>query len=100
MMNSIFDNHNGIKLIQLNDEYSELQILTKEEIQLIKQINMILEPFEQATKNISGEEYVSISLVIPCIKGIILKLETVHKTLSNQQLFRFMKKFDNLLKKN
>lgn len=29
-----------------------------------------------------GAKYVSISLVIPCIKGIMLKLQAVHKTLS------------------
>ncbi|XP_029160189.1 zinc finger BED domain-containing protein 6-like, partial [Nylanderia fulva] len=92
MINSIIDNHNGIKLIQLNDEYSELPILTKEEIQLTKQINMILEPFEQATKDISGEDYVSISLVIPCIKGIILKLEAIHKTLSYPAALSFYEK--------
>lgn len=54
MINSIIDNHNGIKLVQLNDEYSDLKVLTKEEVQLIRQIMMILEPFDQATKDISG----------------------------------------------
>lgn len=54
MINSILDNHNGIKLVHLNDEYSDLKILTKKEVQLIKQIMMILEPFDQATKDISG----------------------------------------------
>lgn len=54
MINSVLDNHKSIKLIQLNDEYSNLKILTKEEVQLIRQIIMILEPFDQATKDISG----------------------------------------------
>lgn len=54
MINSVLDNHKGIKLIQLNDEYSDLKILTKEEVQLIRQIIMILESFDQATKDISG----------------------------------------------
>lgn len=40
MMNSILANHNGLKLIQLNDEYSNLTVLTKDEIQLIKEIIM------------------------------------------------------------
>lgn len=53
MINSVLDNHKGIKLFQLNDEYSDLKILTKE-VQLIRQIIMILEPFDQATKDISG----------------------------------------------
>lgn len=54
MINSVLDNLNGIKLIQLNKEYSDLTTLTKEEIQLLRQIIMILEPFDQATKDISG----------------------------------------------
>lgn len=47
-----------------------------------------------------GEDYVSISLVIPCIKGIILKLEAIHKTLSYPAALSFYKKFDSLLTKN
>lgn len=42
MINSVLDNLNGIKLIQLNEEYSDLTTLTKEEVQLLRQIIMIL----------------------------------------------------------
>lgn len=54
MISSVLDNHNGIQMIKLTDAYSDLNVLTKEEVQLMRQINMILEPFDQATKDISG----------------------------------------------
>ncbi|KYN50023.1 Zinc finger BED domain-containing protein 4, partial [Cyphomyrmex costatus] len=54
MITSVLDNHNGIQMIKLIDAYSDLNVLTKEEVQLMRQIIMILEPFDQATKDISG----------------------------------------------
>lgn len=39
-----------------------------------------------------GAEYVSILLVIPCIKGIMLKLEAIRKTLSCPAALSFHKK--------
>lgn len=44
--------------------------LTMEEWIIVKQLAQILKPFESVTKNISGEEYLTASMVIPLVNGL------------------------------
>lgn len=49
----------------------ELPLITQKEWIIIKHLCTILKPFEDATKNVSGESYCSASLVIPITNGLI-----------------------------
>lgn len=55
--------------IALLDE--DLAILTGEEWQLLKELCKILNPFESATRAISGEHYMSASMVIVVTNGLL-----------------------------
>lgn len=44
--------------------------LTLEEWETIRQLVKILKPFERVTKNISGQDYLTASLVIPLVNGL------------------------------
>ncbi|XP_049268966.1 zinc finger BED domain-containing protein 6-like [Rhipicephalus sanguineus] len=49
--------------------------LPAEDIILIEDVVELLEPFEEATKLVSGDESTTISLAIPVIRGIVRELE-------------------------
>lgn len=53
--------------------------LTSEEYSIIKEIEPILEPFETCTEGVSGDKYATISLIIPLIKGVSLRLSALDK---------------------
>lgn len=59
--------------------------LTAENFDVIKEIMSLLEPFEIATVNISGETYVTSSVVIPLIRGIIMKLTEFRSKLTTRE---------------
>ncbi|XP_045466082.1 E3 SUMO-protein ligase ZBED1-like [Harmonia axyridis] len=48
----------------------ELPVLTATEWNIIKELCLILKPFEEATKSLSGENYCTSSLVIPICNGL------------------------------
>lgn len=49
---------------------ANLPVLSPDDWKIIKQLTKILRPFEQATKEISGDEYMTASLVIPLTLGL------------------------------
>ncbi|KAG5892245.1 hypothetical protein JTB14_014615 [Gonioctena quinquepunctata] len=51
--------------------------LLAEEYSILEEIVCLLEPFEIATKEISGDKYVTISLIIPLIRGIMDRLDKI-----------------------
>ncbi|XP_055904236.1 zinc finger BED domain-containing protein 4-like [Eupeodes corollae] len=56
--------------------------LTAENFTAIQEIVRLLEPFDVATATISGESYVTSSLVIPLIRGISVKLSSLENSLT------------------
>ncbi|XP_037294153.1 zinc finger BED domain-containing protein 4-like [Manduca sexta] len=48
--------------------------LTANEYSIVEELGNILEPLETCTVGISGEDYVTISLIIPLIKGLCLQM--------------------------
>ena len=68
---------------------ARLPILSSDEWQLIKELCEVLKHFEEATKSVSGEKYISASLVIVLQRGLLnvcekLKLnsELLEKTIT------------------
>lgn len=53
-------------------------MLSAMEIDIAKEINCMLKPFEVATKELCGENYVTGSKVIPLIQSLIKKCEQVN----------------------
>lgn len=51
--------------------------LTADEILIIKEAVSLLKPFEEATTKLSGDTYVSVSLIIPVIVDLQIKLSDV-----------------------
>lgn len=49
---------------------ANLPVLSPDDWKIIKQLTKILRPFEQATKEISGDKYMTASLVIPLTQGL------------------------------
>jgi hypothetical protein len=49
--------------------HNPVPMLTADEWKIVKQINQILKPFEQMSRELSSEKYVSISKVIPMVNG-------------------------------
>ncbi|XP_002415615.3 E3 SUMO-protein ligase ZBED1-like [Ixodes scapularis] len=48
--------------------------LSAEDIMLIEDIVQILDPFEEATKLMSGDQYTTVSLIVPAVCGIATEL--------------------------
>ncbi|KAG5889629.1 hypothetical protein JTB14_025497 [Gonioctena quinquepunctata] len=59
-------------------------LLTAEEYEVIKETITILKPFEVATELISGEQYITSSLIIPLIRGISTKLATLEGSINTE----------------
>lgn len=58
-------------------------MITPSELGVIEEVLMLLRPFEAATKTISGEKYVSGSLVIPLINCVKTSLQRISITNTN-----------------
>ncbi|KAM7283095.1 zinc finger BED domain-containing protein 6-like [Ixodes scapularis] len=48
--------------------------LSAEDIMLIEDVVQILDPFEEATKLLSGDQYTTVSLIVPAVCGIATEL--------------------------
>jgi hypothetical protein len=62
------------------------QMLSARELQIVKEVLLILKPFEMTLKELEGDEYVTSSKVIPAIyslKNIIFSVEVVSTTSEN-----------------
>lgn len=43
-------------------------------MKILKEVSTIIKPFQKATETIFDDQYITLSAIIPCIKGIRLKL--------------------------
>jgi len=57
------------------------QPLTADDILILKDLEKLLNPFDEITKRISGTTYVTISLIIPLTLGIYMKILDIEKSL-------------------
>lgn len=64
MLKSVVDNIEYVKKVVVEEEY-KLKTLKNEEILAIKEIINVLEPFEEATKQISGDKYITVFTIVP-----------------------------------
>ncbi|XP_063931157.1 zinc finger BED domain-containing protein 4-like [Zophobas morio] len=53
------------------------RIVSAEEIDILKELIILLQPFEEVTKEISGQGYVTSSKVIPMVNCVLKKLNTL-----------------------
>ncbi|KAG5869431.1 hypothetical protein JTB14_003123 [Gonioctena quinquepunctata] len=60
--------------------------LSAEEYNVLEEFISILEPFEIATNEISGDQYITISLIIPLIRGIVDKLLVLTNSKNEESL--------------
>ncbi|CAH1114768.1 unnamed protein product [Psylliodes chrysocephalus] len=59
--------------------------LNASEMLLLEDLCNILKPFDEATKEISADQYVTISLIIPIIKGLTLSLQSLNNDLTSEE---------------
>jgi len=84
--------------IALNECTRAPPSLTAEEFKAIDEILQLLEPFEVATTTISGESYVTSSLIIPLSRGIsakLISLENKLETVEGQDVLKSLIKSVN-----
>ena len=73
-------------------DHSEL-CLSSHEIQTLKEAVLLLKPFEEVTKKLSSDKYVSISKVIPLVRGLQrLTVECVSTHQLKQELVANMRR--------
>lgn len=65
--------------LALNENPNAPPNLTTDEYSFLGEVENIFEPIESATEAISGEEYVTLSLIIPLIKGMLLHFAVLEK---------------------
>lgn len=87
-------NINPAKLDQLDCPVK----LTKYELNLIKEITDILTPFEVATLECQGENVVTSSKVIPCIRGLKAELEQLSQTYKSKMITTLKSSIEKRLK--
>lgn len=68
-----------------------------QDLDIIKQMAVIFKPFEYVTKDISGENYVTVSKIIPMINCLHKKLELINP--ENEVIIRLKQSLLNSLKK-
>ncbi|GBM10233.1 Zinc finger BED domain-containing protein 4 [Araneus ventricosus] len=73
--------------------------LSAEEYKMIEEIEKMLEPFEVATNLVSGEEYPSLSIILPIIKGLSLKLVELEKINLNEISRKLLESLKNSVSK-
>lgn len=54
MLKSVLENHKFIKQVQMEEDYQHLRVLKKDEVAAVQEVIKILEPFEEATRLLSG----------------------------------------------
>lgn len=82
MLKRIFDTKQEITLTICECEKGP-EALLAEEFTVIQDVINLLEPFDVATNTISGENYITISYIIPLIRGISLKLSKLEANLKS-----------------
>ncbi|XP_065209253.1 E3 SUMO-protein ligase ZBED1-like [Planococcus citri] len=95
MITSVIDNMEGINKVLIQIDLKNVEkILNDTEIAILKDIRDMIKPFKTATESISGDKYITISSVIPCIKGLRMKLAKIqtHSEATKNLLSTFISK--------
>lgn len=78
MLERLLHLHNDNCLtIALSNSANAPEILNFSDISTIKEIVAVLKPFEEATKQVSVDKYVTVSIIIPIVVGIQTSLQNV-----------------------
>lgn len=100
MIGRILEQENAIRLVLSSDRKASHLVLSWQDIDVLQAINDALSPLAEFTDVMSGEDYVTVSAVLPIInllKVSILKQNDSDKTLTNDLRSRIL---DDLLKRN
>ena len=73
--------------------------LTKYEMKVISEKTAVLTPFEHATMQCQAQKFVTSSLVIPCIRGLIAELEELSRTNKTKMVTTLMSSIETRLVK-
>ena len=73
--------------------------LTKYELTLIREVTDILSPFESATTQCEGQNIVTSSLVIPCVRGLRAEMEELSSTYKSKMVATLRSSIDRRLTK-
>lgn len=58
MLKSVYANHKYVRQVVIDEEYDDkVDLLSKDEIGVLQDVIRILQPFESATRQISGMNY-------------------------------------------
>lgn len=101
MLISISESHSAIRLVITSDperraKYQH-ELLTDLELVIIEDLIVLLDPFLEMTKLVSGSKYVTISVVLPAITTLLECLALFEPTKGNEFLRDVaVKMFDNL----
>ena len=89
MITSVIDNDEAISTILRGDAKHRNMLLSAETIALLKDIQVVLSPMKKLTEHMSGESYVTLSLVAPTIHQLIkntLKIDQDNDSVVMQRL--------------
>ena len=92
MFQRLIDEYEAVNMMLCMMDHSEL-CLSSHEIQSLKEAVLLLRPFEEVTKELSSDKYVSISKVIPLARGLQrLTVECVSTHQLKQELVANMRR--------
>jgi len=90
-----------ISLILL-DRPGAPDMITTRELQVLKEVKLLMQPFEDLTKKISGEKFAIISTILPlinCTTNAVTNIQTatqIGNDFKKNILFELNKRFKNL----
>ncbi len=73
MLERILEQRRPVTFV-LTEANSNLELPTSNEWNWVESVLSVLEPFEWATRKLSADKYSTVSLIIPLMSAIILKL--------------------------
>ena len=75
MLSSIFESHSAIRMVITSDSESKKKyqhsLLTDNELGIVEDLILLLDPFLEMTKMVSGSKYVTSSIVLPSITRLL-----------------------------
>ena len=90
MAQRIVELHPFIYDIFYKSEYREFRenLLSEKELTYLQELVELLKPFENISSLLSGEHYVTVALIIPCFRKLLLKVQHSEQ---DSQFSRFFK---------
>lgn len=75
MLSSLFENHSAIRMVVTSTNENKKkyinELLSDEDLGIVEDLILLLEPFLEMTKLISGSKYVTASIVLPAITRLL-----------------------------